>query len=285
MNLEDIVAKTQELPPMPAVAAQILEAVNDPDVGMNEFAKMVSSDPGMTTNILKLCNSSFYGFSKAISSVQQATNMLGSKKIAQIAMTVLSSRYLTGAHVGYDLGAGELWKHSIITATAADLIAKNCNYPDLSRAFTAGLLQDIGKIVMATFVEDNRETIMDVASRSENDFIAAEKEIIGHSHAEIGAYLLETWNFPAILVESVRYHHKAELATLDPRLAKISQLANAVTMQIGIGIGADGLNYRISDETAKSLGYKNSEDLENLIIVLAEKIMTSPEALIAPKSN
>lgn len=284
ITLTDILSKIDSLPPMPAIAMQLMEAAQDPDVDMNTVAEWISKDPGMTASILKLCNSSFYGFPKKVSSLNQAVSIFGLNKITQLAIAALSSRYLVGKTGGYDLETGELWKHSIVAASAAEKIAVKCGYGDVGLAFTAGLLQDVGKIIIHEYVGEKLQEITDLAEKDKRGFLAAEKQMLGFSHADAGALLMERWNFPAALVDSVRHHHESSKAEVDITLARISQLADATTMIMGLGLGADGLCYNLPEEILTALGLNQDRAFQEVLIHLAARIREDPDALHPPRA-
>ena len=167
MNLQDVLAQIEMLPPMPAVAVKLLEAAQDPDADLGLVASWLERDPAMTTNLLRLCNSPFYGLRRQVTSVRQATSLLGLKKVVQVATTILSSRYLTPPQDGYELAAGDLWRSSVASAIGAELLAEEIRYPNVSTAYTAGLLQDVGKIVLADFVRDALPRIRNLMEQDE----------------------------------------------------------------------------------------------------------------------
>ena len=128
MTVSEILSQIDTLPPMPAVAVQLLEAAQDSDVNLGQVAALIERDPAMTANLLRACNSPFYGLRREVTSIRQATSLMGLKKVVQIAITVLASRYLTPSPEGYALGPGELWKSSVAAGIAAELLAKESNY-------------------------------------------------------------------------------------------------------------------------------------------------------------
>ncbi len=284
MSVQDILNKIDTLPPMPAVAVKLLEAAQDPDADMTEVAGWLERDPAMTANILRACNSPLYGLRREVTSVRQATNLLGLKKVVQVALTVLSSRYLTPSQEGYALAAGELWRSSVASAVAAEMVAQRTRYPNPSTAYTAGLLQDVGKIVLADFVADAVARIQQRVDEG-TAWQEAERQVVGLPHPEVGATLLERWGFPPVLVESVRWHHEPERAELDPALARISHVADALTMTLGMGLGADGLGYGLREDAVRALGIGSSEELQEVLADLADRLARAADLLQAPKSN
>jgi HD-like signal output (HDOD) protein len=282
MNVQAILGKIDALPPMPAVAVRLLEAAQDPNVDLGQVASWLERDPAMTANLLRLCNSPLYSLRREVTSVRQATSLLGLKRVVQIAVTVLSSRYLTPAQFGYDLAAGELWRSSLAAAIAAEIVAERVGYPNVSTAYTAGLLQDTGKIVLADFVGGAISEIRRLVEEEGVPWEEAERRTVGLPHPEVGAVLLERWGFPAALVESVRTHHRPTEARLDPILARISHLADALTMTLGQGLGADGLAYDLDKTALQALGLHGERPLDALVEALAERLDQAEELMKAP---
>lgn len=282
MTVREILENLDALPPMPAVAVKLLEAAQDPDVNLGQVASWLERDPAMTANLIRLCNSPFYGLRAQITSVRQAVSLLGLKRIVQIALTVISSRYLAPAQGGYDLAAGELWKSSVTSAMAAELLAEDVGYPQPSTAYTAGLLQDLGKIVLAAFVGKLLPEIRRLATEDGLGWVEAELRVIGMPHSEVGALLLDRWGFPEALVESVRTHHAPSKARVDPTLARISHLADALTMTLGVGLGADGLAYVMEEGCLAELGITDSKRVEALLERLAERVQQAGELMVPP---
>ena len=277
MSAREILAKIDSLPPMPAVAAKLLQAVSDPDIGAREIATWLERDPGMTANLLRLCNSPFYGLRNQVTSVRQAASLLGLTKVAQISLTLLASRHLAPPQRGYDLAAGELWKSSVTSALAAELLAEETRYPSPGTAYTAGLLQDVGKIALAEFVGEALPRIRGLVEAEGLPWDEAELRVVGLPHTEAGAILLARWQFPEILVESVRTHHDPSRATLDPALARISHVADALTMTLGVGLGADGLAYALDESSLESLGLSGRERIDSLVEDLAGRVRRADE--------
>lgn len=278
MRLDSVLARIDSLRPMPAVAVQLLNAAQDPDVDLAHVARWIEHDAGMTANLLRYCNSPLYGLWSQIASVRQAVSVIGMKQVIQMALTALSSRYLSPSQPGYALAPGDLWKNSVAAAIASELLASETKYPNPATAYTAALLQDIGKVVLAEFIADSRPSPNEVGEGLSFDEV--ERELTGASHAEVGALLLTRWGFPDALVESVKFHHAPAGASIDPALAKLSHGADALTMTAGIGIGADGLLYRLDEEALRDLGVTGSERFQTLMEKFALRLRKA-EALFA----
>ena len=205
--------------------------------------------------------------------------------MVQIAITVLASRYLTPSQKGYDLAPGELWRSSVTAGIAAELLARECKYPQPNTAYTAGLLQDMGKIVLAEHLGGLLPQVRKLTEEQGIGWEEAERQVIGIPHPEVGAALLERWNFPATLVEAVRYHHHPASATLDPTLSHLSHLADALTMTLGVGLGGDGLAYHLDENSVVALGLDQPGRMEILLAQLAEQLQQAEDLLKPPSDD
>jgi HD-like signal output (HDOD) protein len=276
MSLAQILARLESLPPFPEVAARLLRTCQDPDVDLAVVAALLERDPAMAANVLRVCNAPYFGSQGRVASVRHATTLLGIRNVLQITMTVLSSGHLASPQVGYGLGPGDLWRTSVASALAAELVAQEVSYPQVETAYTVGLLQDVGKIVLAEFVENAAEAIQallaDGAAWQE-----AEARALGTTHPEVGARLLSRWGFPAAIVDAVRTHHRPSEATVDPTLAAISHLADALKMTLGVGLGADGLAYELDEGALGALGLAEPSRLEGLVAELGRRMSGAQE--------
>ncbi len=276
MSLAQILARLESLPPFPEVAVRLLQTCRDPDVELAAVAALLERDPAMAANVLRVCNAPYFGLRGRVSSVRHATSLLGIRNVLQITMTVLSSGHLASPQVGYGLGPGDLWRTSVASALAAELVAQETSYPQVETAYTAGLLQDVGKIVLAGFVENAADAIQALLAEG-MAWQEAEARALGMTHPEAGARLLSRWGFPAAIVDAVRTHHRPSEATVDPTLAAISHLADALKMTLGVGLGADGLAYELDEGALGALGLAEPSRLEGLVAELGRRVSGAQE--------
>jgi putative nucleotidyltransferase with HDIG domain len=207
-QLTSLVARIGTLPSLPLLYTEIIQCLQSPEVSMEEVGAIVEKDLAMTAKILKLVNSAFFGLARPICSPAEAASYLG----ADILKALVLSAHLFAAgepRGGYGLSAEELWSHSLQTAHAAKTIAQSEHLGEsiMSEAFVAGLLHDVGKLVLASnFPEEYRRVTArrQLTRRSARE---VELEIFGSSHAEIGGYLLGLWGLPVPVVEAVALHH------------------------------------------------------------------------------
>ena len=185
-SIDAIVKQIKQLEPLPQVTNRVMELVQDSRSSMNDLAKIVGFDQALTANILKVCNSAYFGLNKQVESVQQAIVYLGMDQVVDLVLMSGASRNLNAQHKGYDLGAGELWKYSVSSAILARELALKLGADNKQLIFTAALLKDIGKVVLQQFVAESFRDINELVAHQGYSFREAEKEILGIDHAELG---------------------------------------------------------------------------------------------------
>jgi putative nucleotidyltransferase with HDIG domain len=259
-KLLNILAKVKSFPSMPEAAAKLLKLLDNPDATAAQIEQILRYDAGLTANLLKLTNSVYFGLPCKVGSVTQAVVLLGWKKLIQLVMASCVNAVMGKPVPGYDLPAGELWRHSIAVSVAAEGLAKELKVSASEEIFTAALLHDVGKLVLGGFVKEDLEKIETEASRGIS-FEVAEHMVLGTDHTEVGAQILKNWSFPPALVNAVRWHHDPDSAGKTDTLVDIVHVANILCLMIGIGVGREGLCYKPSPLATKRLGFRTN-DLE-----------------------
>ena len=252
---DEILANVKSLPAMPGNTGKLISLLNNPDATAGQIEESLRYDPGMTTNILKIANSSYFGFAAKIGSIKQAVVLLGSKRLVQLFMATCVNTVLEKPIPGYDLPSGELWRHAISVSVTAEGLMKMLNLPDIDKVFTASLLHDVGKLILGEYVQDSLEEIDKIASEGIT-FEAAVRQVIGTDHSEIGARILTQWSFPDELINVVRWHHDPEGAEHPAVLLDVVHLANVICMMLGMGSGREELQLEPSPASVKRLGLK-----------------------------
>jgi putative nucleotidyltransferase with HDIG domain len=254
-KLQRITLEVEAFPGMPATAAKLLPLFDNPDSTPSEVENIVKYDPGLTANILKLTNSAYFGIPTKVSSIKQAVILLGWKRLMQVVTTICMSPLMKKAVPGYDLRSGELWQHSIAVSVAAELLVKALKIPDADEVFTAGLLHDVGKLILGGFVKQDLEQIRAMVTKGIS-FDVAESMVLGTNHAEIGGQILHKWSFPAELVNAVQWHHDPESCENTCILSDIVHVANKVGLMTGIGKAEEGIDVEPFGAVADRLGLK-----------------------------
>ncbi|CAK7063958.1 HDOD domain-containing protein [Tissierella sp.] len=246
LTLEYIVNKVEDMKVLPEIINKIIVLTDDPDSTVHDMEEVILQDQVLTTKILRLANSAYYGYARKISTISQATVLLGFQAIKGIALASTVRTYLTNELRGYSLEKNELWSQSQTCAIVSRFIAKSIKYYNPEEAYIAGLLRDIGKTILNQHMEKEYMEVLLKMEKGNISFLDAEKEVLGFGHAEIGEKIAEKWNLPKDLVEAIGYHHTPELAIINPLLVSIVHIADAITMMMGVGLGLDGLSYSLS---------------------------------------
>ncbi len=250
---KEAILKIDSLPSISGSASKLLGMLDDPDTGIEQIVNVVNHDPGLTANILKLTNSAYFGMPSKVGSVQKAVVILGVKNIRRIVLSACYNSMLVKPVTGYDLPPGDLWRHSIAVSVVAEGLAKELEIPMGDEVFTAALLHDVGKLILGSFVNEELEEI-EAEALDGASFYEAEQKILGTDHAEIGALILDKWNFPDSIVTAVRCHHDPDCADQCSLLNDVVHSANLLCLMMGIGVGREGLRCRLSEGAVKRLG-------------------------------
>lgn len=253
-RLDEILSLVKHVPPFPKVAQRVSEMLSDPEVSATALAEVIQYDQVITANVLKICNAAYFGLPRKVSSLDEALVIVGNDTLKDIIITSSSARFYKGAAgEGYKLDQGELWKHSIAVGIMAKELVKFIKDVEPGSAYTAGLLHDIGKRFLSSFVADDFKKIMMKVVQDGCSFVEAEKELVGASHAELGGMIMSQWDFPKEIELAVLQHHDPDALEKDP-LTAIVALANALVISMGIGVGADGLSVKMQGGGLKRFG-------------------------------
>ncbi|MEZ6085929.1 MAG: HDOD domain-containing protein [Phycisphaerae bacterium] len=247
--------------PLPDTALKLMKIMSDPKSTLDEIVGTIKYDQAVTSEVLKLCNSAYFGLSRKVTSLEDALVCLGTAKVLQMVMSVHTNNMLAQEQQGYGLDPGILWKHSVAVALASSQFAQKLKLPDSNLAFTAGLLHDIGKVILNEHVAEEFVEIVRLVTDEHLAFVEAERRVLGFSHEEVGAMMAEKWKLPDPIVRCIRYHHApSDLEPHDPLVDAI-YLANCVCLLFGIGLGEDGLCSR-ADATVLERYKLRHADLE-----------------------
>jgi putative nucleotidyltransferase with HDIG domain len=271
MTAPEIINKVKNLPPISQAALKLVNLLEQAEISNDEIVQVIKCDNVLTAKLLRACNSPYFGLDDPVSSVDQAVLMLGHQQILHIVLTLAFGSAMVVPLPGYAVEANELWRHSLITATASEIVASEAFDMNVEApvAFTVGLLHDIGKLVMSQALtpeiqaEIRRHIEQQGCSRSE-----AEKIVLGCDHGEIGACLLQSWNLPEEILEAVANHHKP-ICEPRPKLSVITHLANCLAHLAGSAPGWDGFAVRVDPAAIAALNLDEAR-LEGLVANVRE---------------
>ena len=233
--LEKMASKISDIPPMPHIAVQLMEMINDPKVSAHDLKSLISNDQGITARLLKVANSAYYGCARKISTLTHAIVILGFDTIFNIVLvnSLLSIYHTQGKKSG--LKEKLMFEHSVGCAMACRFLAQQIPILQIESSFICGLLHDIGKAVINMNYPDKFEEILRIVYNEGSSFQKVEKAILGFDHAELGEVILDKWKFSPEIVTSVRYHHEPASFEGDPVLPNIANLGDALCISLGIG--------------------------------------------------
>jgi putative nucleotidyltransferase with HDIG domain len=208
-SLKKVVARIDALPSLPSLYVELVEALKAENSSVQQVADIVSKDLELTAKLLKLVNSSFFGLPQRVAHPAKAVSFLGLDLVQSIVLA--SSAFEKFNHLALKgFSIAQLWDHAIQTAVLAKAIAQEADLAraDVDTAFMAGLLHDIGKLLIASNLPEEFRAIIEQMRVCRSSMAAAEKQLLGTTHAAIGAYLLGLWGLPDAIIDAVAYHHQ-----------------------------------------------------------------------------
>lgn len=232
---ELILKRIRDIPSLPDVVNRILAIINQPNTPASEIAKLISYDPGLTSKVLRMVNSAAYGFQRQISSIQHGIMILGFTNVRGLVLSASIFKLFEGhAHPG-GLNHQQFWEHSLGTAVAARLLTKSLGVADSDDVFSAGMLHDIGKVVLDVYFKQDYSQVLHQAQlkglpKHGLPFYQLEESVLGVNHASIGNYLASKWKLPVGISEVILHHHQPEQAESCPRLVHLVALANELAV-------------------------------------------------------
>ncbi len=261
------IQKIDELPTLPTSLLKIIEVIENRESSAQDLANVISRDQSISSVILRLVNSAFYGHLRQISSMSHAVVILGYQTVKTMALGV--SVFQTSPHGHSPFNRGDFWVHSIGVATIAKRIASLSSRPvDPDTAFLAGLLHDIGKVIFDNYFFDDYAKAVKTAFKRNVWVGSLEQEMMGMTHAEGGYHLARKWQFPPEVIDAIRYHHKIVDAPIGSiPISAVVHVADILCRQIRLGTAGDEVNLIIDPSTHKVLGL-DADQLSDLALAL-----------------
>lgn len=235
---QELVRSAVRLASLPTIYLRLTEVANDANAPSSEIARVIAEDTALAARLLRLVNSAFFGFQHRIDTVSQAINVIGTNQLLELALGSSVMRAFEGIprdRVDMD----GFWQHSVATAIGARTIAQRRRAPNAERQFVAGLLHDVGRLIMFLEAPDEMATAMDAAIERDQLLVAAERDVFGYDHADVGRALLAAWKMPAALQAVVGGHHAPESAGDHAAEAATVHLADIVAHALALGTSGE----------------------------------------------
>lgn len=231
------------LPTLPTVVAKMIELIDDPKSSARSLSRIIRTDQVLTARILRLANSAYYGFPNPISSINLAIVVLGFDTIRNLGLSVAVISRLARASSDEELlDYTRFWEHSAAVAVASRMLARMHGFRAMeSEAFVAGLIHDIGKVILSQYQTANYSKCLHLVADEGISLAEAEQRVFGVTHAEVGGWLAGRWNLPDTLTEAIRLHHIPLAAKVRPELTAIVHFADILTRAARVGSGGDPL--------------------------------------------
>ncbi len=220
------------LPTVPGVLKRLSTVIEKPRITIVEISNFISNDPALTTKVLKMVNSAIYGFPGRIASVSHATMLLGLNVIKGLLLGVSVFELMQKTMSG-------LYEHSLACAIASRVIAQKKNLKEPEEVSVAGLLHDIGKVILMLQFSKEYEAAMKEAEEKKISIYDAEKNQFNATHADVGGWLAEKWRFPRNLIEVIEFHHRPALAKNAPMETAIVHMADLLVRARGFGFAGE----------------------------------------------
>ena len=273
IDLDSLVRDAHQLDPLPATVLRLLDLLSTDDWSIEAVVETASLDAALTARILRVANSAANSSAAPVTTLEESTMRLGATAIVKLATGSAVRRYMTASNSpGTDQGEADLWRHSVATALAADLLSDISPVKIPREAFTVALINDIGRIVLSRYLDENVLSFLNraVVEGNQNP-LEAEREILGVDHAELGALIAERWELPALIVDSIRFHH----TPIDATDADVRTLCDVITVTDGVARSIAGQHtaMRIFDsaDSRKRL-HLSDQAFEDLCEAVSERL-------------
>jgi len=231
---EQIINGVTQVVSLPAVVMKLSEAIQDPRTSNQDIENIVSEDSALAARVLRIANSAMYSFPSKVDTINKAVTVIGLQQLNDIVLACSAVKAFQ--NVSQDIVDMEMfWQHSIAVGTAARLLAVQRRESNIERFFTAGLLHDVGRLILLMELPVKSKEVIEHASQEGCYLYHAEKKIIGYDHAMIGAMLLKKWKLPDSLVLSTHYHHKPSLTSQYQLEASVVHLSDIIVHAMNYG--------------------------------------------------
>ena len=228
-----MVARINELPPLPTVVSKSLEMLSDPEIPLEEIEAVISQDQALVATLIKVGNSALYGGMQKVTSLHQVLARLGIKITRNLILSASTRSYFHKNRKGMRMWGQFLWRHAVESALAARRIAKTINYPDPEEAFIGGLVHDIGKLTMLMLFPESYREILKVRKVNQVNHKTAEIQVVGYDHEQVGRLLMNCWNMPDSARACAEFHHRCHESGAYGLLTAIVAYADYLSRQYG----------------------------------------------------
>ncbi|MCX6137696.1 MAG: HDOD domain-containing protein [Ignavibacteriales bacterium] len=249
-DIRNEINRINEVVSFPTVVAEILDAMTDEKITTSKITRLIESDPALTTKMLRVANSPFYGLRGNVKSIQSAITMLGLDETGRLLLTYHMKARLISLNQQQNARLEALWKHSVTTATVSRMVASRYKFLTDGKEYTAGLLHDMGKLVLIQYFPETNPVIEQMIRERSLCDVDAEVQVASISHTSIGSQLGEKWRLPSEFVEVMRCHHDVRTSEQNPLLTAVVRFADLLCEQWGYGVGEQPQGFTLAEDKA-----------------------------------
>lgn len=280
----ELVGGVVRLVSLPEVCIRVNEMLDDPHASAADFGKVIGQDTGLTARLLKIVNSSFYGFPSRIETVSRAVTVIGLRELRGLVLA--ASAVETFSRIPTEvLNMVRFWRHSVYTGVVAQALAEQASVLHSERLFVAGLLHDIGKLILCHRLPEVARTIQQRLQQADKPDFLIERELLGFDHAAVGGELIRAWQMPASLETAVRFHHDPGAAEAYPLEAALVHIANSMTGMAEQGLDVDVEMVIQPIEPAAWETVRLDASVMETVFATASERFTEALAIILPRST
>lgn len=277
---DEIKKSIDDLQPIPQVALKILRIINEELYEIQHVTEEIRKDQVISARTLQLCNSVMFASRNKIDSLDHALVMLGQQLLLKFVISASLNNFFNQSGQGYSLCKGGIYHHAVGTAVIAEKLAELTGKIEPSIAYTAGLLHDIGKVVLDQFIHSGFPLFYRELNEKGKNFSEVEKQVLGTDHTEVGAELACNWSFPESLVETIKHHHKPENAVKDHELVHTVYLADLLMSRFHTGLEIERLETEALAARLETIGFSVSTFSELVDQIPMKVLEASPEAAL-----
>jgi putative nucleotidyltransferase with HDIG domain len=276
------IERTMEgIQPIPQVALKILRLINEEEHDIKELTEEIRQDQVICAKTLKFCNSAIFGCIKKIDSLDHALAFLGFKNLVKLAISTLMGDFYGRSDSGYSLCKGGLYHHAVGTAIISEKLANLTAKVKPGLAYTAGLLHDIGKVVLDQYIASAYPLFYRQLFEEETDFSSAEITNLGIDHTQVGSDLALSWSLPDSLIDTIRHHHKPENAVRYSELTHVVYLADLLMSRFRTGLELERLSTETLATNLRNLGFSTEKFSDIVDLIPAGVFKPEPELALA----
>jgi len=264
---EEVVDGVINLVSLPEVCIKVNEMVDDPVTSANDIGNVIMGDPSLSARLLRIVNSSYYGFASKITTITRAVSVIGTQDLRNLILA--TSAVNAFSSIPNELVNMEThWRHSVYTGVLAKIIAKKCHVLHSERLFIGGLLHDIGKLVLYHRLAKEARDILLIADGHPEAVHDIEQDVLGFTHADVGFELSKCWNLPESLQEVIKYHHNPNPSSEYFMDESIVHIANVYSLKLDQDIALDECAALVDPAAWKNIAV-SMDDMED-VVLLAE---------------